>query len=272
MTAKNPFMQVDFECKSVEYYLLSLLNRNFHGVALTVVFTDITDCSWPFCRCAPSARCADPAPKASPYTVSLRLSSSVSFAAFLGQGKEGAGGGLCLHVVRAYLGVCVCVLVRAYRSTRVCVCVHDFYWCCIVNRLVKSNRKPRLVAVVAAMGRVDGGGAGRGEQCLDPCKAVVGCCFVRIVSPSPRPQIWNASVRRGTVASWAAWWIFLSKVSTFLHCALFFSPCQKGFPCRGLLWLKQAQRGVALSSCKGQICLPVRFERILQISIRNHKN
>ena len=160
MTAKNPFMQVDFECESVEYYLLSLLNRNFHGVALIVVFTDITDCSWPFCRCAPSARCAGPAPKASPYTVSLRLSSSVSFAAFLRQGKEGARGRLCLYVMRVYLCVCVCVLVPAYRST--CVCVHVFYWCCIMNRLVKSNRKPRLVAVVAAMGRVDGGGDGEG--------------------------------------------------------------------------------------------------------------
>lgn len=87
------------------------------------------------------------------------------------------------------LSGCMCVCSGACVQVYTCVCVHDFYWCCIVNRLVKSNRKPRLVAVVAAMGRVDGGGAGRGEQCLDPCKAVVGCCFVRIVSPSPRPQI-----------------------------------------------------------------------------------
>ena len=48
------------------------------------------------------------------------------------------------------LSVCMCVCSG--------VCVHVFYWCCIVNRLLKSNRKPRLVAVVAVMGRVDGDG------------------------------------------------------------------------------------------------------------------
>lgn len=52
--------------------------------------------------------------------------------------------------------VCVFWCVR----TGLHVCVHVFYWCCIVNRLLKSNRKPRLVAVVAVMGRVDGDGEG----------------------------------------------------------------------------------------------------------------
>lgn len=56
--------------------------------------------------------------------------------------------------------MCMCVCSGVCIQVYVCVCTCCFHWCCIVNRLVKSNRKPSLVAVVAVTGRIDGGGEG----------------------------------------------------------------------------------------------------------------